>query len=306
MKPILHIGLGKTSTTFLQTVFLPEILKYSDRIYFKEDAQLTNKILDHKDRMIQGKKINKIKLPRNIFISNESLSAPGGWDPVYFEKFADLNLVAFGSNCEILITIRKPYDWLRSNYTRNIGKLNVISEENFYLSNHDYKNYEIDDLHCKFFSLEEFSYEKLYKIYTERFSKVTLIKYENLKKFDTWKNIINLEIDEYKQILEIKNKIINHGLSKKSIKMTFVFNKYLSYLNLSLEKIHYSKKKLILKNKSNFFAKYFNKLLGFFDWKKLLKFMDRRVFKYEKYELQTNHFIDSQIKRLQDEYDKIT
>lgn len=193
--------------------------------------------------MIQGKKIDRIKLPKNMFVSLESLSAPSGWDPRYFEKFADLNLEAFGSNCEILITIRKPYDWLRSNYTRNIGKLNIISEENFYLSSHDYKNYEIDDLHCKFFSLEEFSYEKLYKIYSERFSKVTLIKYENLKEFDNWKNFTNLNIDEYNKILKINNKIINPSLSKNAIKMTFVFNKYLSYLNLSIEKIHYFKKK---------------------------------------------------------------
>ena len=34
--------------------------------------------------------------------------------------------------------------------------------------------------------------------------------------------------------------------------------------------------------------------------------MDNKVFKYEEYELKTNHFIDNQIKRLQNEYDKIT
>ncbi len=306
MKPIIHIGLGKTSTSFLQEVFFPNILKYSDRLFWENNVQLTNKILDHRDRMRLGKKIYKIKLPRNIFVSLESLSAPSGWDPIYFEKFANLNLEAFGSNCEILITIRKPRDWLKSNYTRNIGKLNVMSEEKFYLSKNDYKKYEINDLHCKSFSLEDFSYEKLYKIYSERFSNVKLIKYENLKKFDTWKNIINLEIDEYNHILNSKKKIINRGLSKNSVEMTLSFNKFLSYLNLSLEKIHYSKKKLRLNNKSNFFSKYYNKSINFFDWKRFLKFMDNKVLKYEEYELKTNHFIDNQIKRLQNEYDKIT
>ena len=33
MKPVLHIGLGKISTSFLQENFLPNILKNSDWIY---------------------------------------------------------------------------------------------------------------------------------------------------------------------------------------------------------------------------------------------------------------------------------
>ena len=161
MKPILHIGLGKTSTSFLQEFFFPYIMKFSDRFYWKDSAELTSKILGHRNKMIKGKEVEKIILPNNIFVSLETLLAPSGWDPRYYEKFADLNLKAFGSDCEIIITIRKPRDWLRSNYLRNIGKLNIIPESKFYLSNNDYKDYELGDVHCTSFALEKFSYDQI-------------------------------------------------------------------------------------------------------------------------------------------------
>ena len=40
MRPILHVGFGKTSTSFLQE-FLPHILKSSNRFYWKDDKDIT-------------------------------------------------------------------------------------------------------------------------------------------------------------------------------------------------------------------------------------------------------------------------
>ena len=306
MKPILHIGLGKTSTSFLQEFFFPYIMKFSDRFYWKDSAELTNKILGHRNKMIQGKEIEKIILPNNIFVSLETLLAPSGWDPRYYEKFADLNLKAFGSDCEIIITIRKPRDWLRSNYLRNIGKLNIIPESKFYLSNNDYKDYELGDVHCTSFALEKFSYENIYKIYSKKFLKVTLIKYEDLKKLEVWKNIIDLQIDNLDELDVIKKKVVNLGLSKNAIKTTFIFNKFLSIFNLSLEKIHKFKKKLRFNDNSNLLKKYYNIFLNFLDWKRFLRFLDKKVFTYQKYEIITSTFIDMQIERLENEYERIS
>lgn len=306
MKPILHIGLGKTATSFLQEFFFPYIMKFSDRFYWKDDVDLTNKILGHRNKMIKGQEVDKIILPNNIFVSLETLLAPSGWDPRYYEKFADLNLKAFGPDCEIIITIRKPRDWLRSNYLRNIGKLNIIPESKFYLSNNDYKKYELSDVHCASFALEEFSYENIYKIYSKKFSKVTLIKYEDLKKLEVWKNIIDLQINNLDELDVIKKKVVNLGLSKNAIKTTFIFNKFLSIFSLNLEKIHRFKKKLRFSDNSNFFKKYYNIFLNFLDWKRLIRFMDKKVFKYQKYEIITSTFIDIQIQRLENEYDRIS
>ena len=44
--PILHVGFGKTSTSFLQEVYLPKILKIGNRFYWKEDQDITNKVIN--------------------------------------------------------------------------------------------------------------------------------------------------------------------------------------------------------------------------------------------------------------------
>ena len=44
--------------------------------------------------MIYNDDFHKVILPENIFISLETLMGPSGWDPEYYEKFAELNFVA--------------------------------------------------------------------------------------------------------------------------------------------------------------------------------------------------------------------
>lgn len=307
MKPIIHIGLGKTGTTFLQLDFLPKILKFTNRIYWKNDLNLTSKILDHINLMIYDQTFKKVNLPKNIFISNESLLGPSGWDPFYYEKFADLNLKAFGPNCEILITIREPKTWLRSNYTRNIGKLNIIKETEYYLNNNDHekKDLYIFDRHCLFFALEKFSYKKLIDIYSQRFSKVTILKYENLKNIKNWENIFDQKLNIQKDNDLFKNKIFNKGLSKSSIRLSITINSFLKFFNLSIEKFQLFINSLRLDNNNKFIIRYYNRLINFLRWKKFLKFMDKIIFKSEPYELKKNNFINNEITRLEKEYRSI-
>ena len=121
-----------------------------------------------------------------------------------------------------------------------------------------------------------------------------------------WKNIIDLQINNLDELDVIKKKVVNLGLSKNAIKTTFIFNKFLSIFSLNLEKIHRFKKKLRFSDNSNFFKKYYNIFLNFLDWKRLIRFMDKKVFKYQKYEIITSTFIDIQIQRLENEYDRIS
>tara|TARA_B100000242_G_C43014462_1_gene471706 strand:- start:396 stop:1325 length:930 start_codon:yes stop_codon:yes gene_type:complete len=305
MRPILHVGFGKTSTSYLQEIFFPEILKSSNRLYWKEDEKLSKQVLLHRDKMIYNDDFHKVILPENIFISLETLMGPSGWDPEYYEKFAELNLKAFGSNCEILFTIREPYGWLSSNYSRNIGKLNIIPESKFYVSNQNYKHYKLRDKHCLTFALQKFSYKKVFEIYSKRFSKITILKYENLKDLNIWEKVLNSQLNLSEDSVLIKDKILNRGLSKSSIRLTIKTDNFLKLFGLGIEKLHRFNKFLRFKNNSNIIKKYFNIFLNLCTWKKLLNFLDRKIFKYEKYELTTNKFIRDQIDRLNKEYKEI-
>ncbi len=305
MRPILHVGFGKTSTSFLQEFFLPHILKSSNRFYWKDDKDITKQILLHRDKMIYNEDFQRVKLPDNIFVSLETLMGPSGWDPEYYEKFAELNLKAFGPNCDILFTIRSPYDWLRSNYLRNIGKLNIIPESKFYVSNENYKHYKIKDKHCLTFALEKFSYKDIFDTYNKRFSKITILKYEDLKDLNTWQKFLNTQLNLSEDTELIKKKVINLGLSKSSIRLTFKINNFLKILGLSLEKLQNFIRLLRFRNQSNYIKKCINIFLNFLTWKRLLRFLDKNIFKYERYELTTNDFINYQIDRLNKEYKEI-
>lgn len=303
MRPILHIGLGKAGTSYLQEYFFPNLLNYSKYFYWKENKDLTKQIFIYRNKMVEKQGFERVKLPDNVLVSLETLMCPSGWDPAYYEKFADLNLKAFGSNCVILITIRAPYDWLRSNYVRNIGKLNIIPKSQFYVSNENYRQYKLNRSYCPNFALEKFSYNRIYDIYNKRFSKVILIKYKSLKDINMWKKILNLKLHNT-QNLQI-NKRINESISKNSITFTQKTNKLLNRINTSLEKIQLYIKFLRFKNNYNFITKYFNFFINFISWKKFLKFLDKNIFKYEKYDLSINSFLDKEIKRLKEEYKKI-
>ena len=112
---------------------------------------------------------------------------------------------------------------------------------------------------------------------------------------------IRKEIENIQEIEEAKNNIVNLALSKKAVHFTRCVNRFLGFFGLSIDKLHNFNKALRFKDSSNYIKKYYNIILNVLTWKNLIRFLDAKFFKYEKYQLNTNEFINQQIIRLQNE-----
>ena len=99
-----------------------------------ENRQVSDSINDHIVKMFSGDEVDSLNLPDNILISNENLvsSFPSLSN---ISEYADKNLIAFGKDSKILITIRNPIDYLSSVYNQ-ILKSYIINPEFFFFREH--------------------------------------------------------------------------------------------------------------------------------------------------------------------------
>ena len=172
MRKIIHIGLGKTGTTYLQSNTLP-LLDKIGLIDYRRDLNIKLK-KSYIERKVFHKSSHK-KIDLNLenysdnsiqFISCESLLS---WDPRDWEESIKEILIDFGEDSEILITLRDPYSYLRSIYQQVIqqGESDLKPEYYFlrselYDKHRDYfarsnyqRRFSIDDLNFKYLFMLE-------------------------------------------------------------------------------------------------------------------------------------------------------
>ena len=234
---IVHIGLPKTATTYLQHQIFPKISEYRN-LKFNNEEEL---IRDHTDKMrFASNLVDKLPLSDNEFISSEALS---GWSPHIWEHYADLNLRAFGENTHILITLRDPEDYLKSLYLqRNIHQFELKKFSTFMTKSDTEKIYDN-------FIMNNFYFTYLIELYEKRFRKVSVIKISNLEKFD---EIFNTRIFSIEKKKYIKIKKSPSNLSYK-FKIFFLLlnQKILKYLLIAFVQkniVNFLKKKTLSKN----------------------------------------------------------
>ena len=117
----------------------------------------------------------------------------------------------FGRDATILITLRKPDEYLNSMYNKQcLVHGNLMTPNEYFVLNNEYN---VKDE--KKFNIEKFSYEKLKKIYEDRFEKVCFIDYEDLKTMNFFVKYFQLDP---KNKEELKKKFLNtrHNPSFKS------------------------------------------------------------------------------------------
>ena len=154
-KPIVHIGLPKTASTNMQIYSFPEICKKINFKYLYKRDDKYDELNRHCAKLHLDYPIDKINLPDNTLISNESLI---GWDPYDHSSFAKKNYQAFGDKINIVITMREPKSFLSSIYVqRCISSGYMIEPEKFFLLD---KIYSRGINHPKF-AIEKFSYRNI-------------------------------------------------------------------------------------------------------------------------------------------------
>ena len=232
---LIHIGLGKTGTTFLQKHVFNIISKHENLIYFDSNHPGFNKVRDHSIKLRTGEKIEFLNLPDNIFSSDETLIS---WNPNDWETFANKNLIAFGHNTVIILTLREPTNYFNSLYNEIcIQSSKVKSFDDFIYSGKKKNNNDSTNL-----NIDLFSYSRIINLYRKRFNKVIVIKYEDIKNLQ----FISKHFNNYKKIIKetkhIKKKEINKSYSKYIQNLHFFLFYTLSNIIYILIKISFFKK----------------------------------------------------------------
>ena len=312
---IIHVGLPKTGTTSLQKNIYPVLSKLKKYKWYKEENnELYQKVRDHIARMRFGYQIEKFFLDDYNFISDEGLC---GWDPHYWEEFAEKNLIAFGRNSHIILTLRKPSDYLNSVYIQTcLHEGNIQNPKDFFLE----KKFYSERLEIAKFAIEEFSYLKLINYYTTRFNKVTVVKYEELKNLQFLKNIFFLSEDELTQLQNIfaSCKQYNRAFSIRGARIVYAISRFLNLFGLSLtkginqrtlyemkmlrdlkyrSKVTEKKKNSLLKKISLIFIKELN-------WRNFIQERVDRLLPYKKFKLDFED-LHIDINKYNEEYKKI-
>jgi len=223
MKTIVHIGLGKTGSTFLQDEIFNKIsninylgkktgeyqkwlinLHYlDDYIFNKEQKDISREILN----LLDEEKIN--------LISSETFTRPGG------EIFSQAKRIKnIFDDAKILLVLREPIDAILSFYKYNVSQGNITSK----LSN----SIDITRTPMVFYKrkpiyLPDFYYDEIINIYTDFFGSenICILKYEDLKNnpsefFTELSTFIEIELDinDIKEKLNIK---VNSSPSEDTI-----------------------------------------------------------------------------------------
>jgi len=194
-KLYIHIGLPKCGSTFLQHVLFPEICKINNLEYFRNNKKITKKIFRHQLNTIFKNKIEKLQIKKDTLVSWEKLV--GYEDPFFWSKYSENNLKFFGNDSHIIIVIREPKEFLSSIYLEHCVQKHYFPRPDFYFLNN--KTYS-EELQQKKFSLKNFSYQKLIKLYKSKFKKVSIIKFENLFDEEIYYQLFKMNTSQKKKI----------------------------------------------------------------------------------------------------------
>lgn len=338
-RKIFHVGLGKTGSTTLQTVILPylhdegvihnhtEILNKLSKLYYEykinpnSKSKLVYKQVEHSKSIIS-------------FASAENIM---GWNPANFESAVSAAKNYLPLDCEIVITLRSPKEWLRSLYLHYVGRSSLCVEPRHFFVNHRemeiYKKYFGDTSDALCISVDDLNYQKIVEIWRQRFKKVHVIPMEAL-----WDGslLTRLGIEHtqiHKDYIMKKNKTVkNKSFSKESLELTIIRNKILStslrfpghsygimahleefyknHLNYSTlvkkhEEAHLNKSLGRILNKNQLDQNEYFKLLVY-HWRNLLRDYEKRLGKINKYQLPENTYLGKHLNDNINFYNDIT
>ena len=227
-KKVLHIGFPKTATSTLQHKIFPELAKILNYDYVDLKHQEYFNLIDiNKKKFSELEGSTQIKpLPQKYIISQETLM---GREPEFIRFKQSFKTIKkfFSKDCHIIITIRKPSDFLFSRYCHSIKHNRINSIKNyFYISK---KISTIPDEYYSKYNLYDFNYEKLIKMYKNHYTKVTVIKFEDLKNLSFLENFeIKSHDSERLKKLFSETKINTQYFNAYQIKAIVFINKFIN------------------------------------------------------------------------------
>lgn len=232
---VIHIGLRKTATTWLQD----ELFSKLDKLNYlgKTDENYPEWLIDL--HYLDDYKFEKEK--RNIKLEIESLLSSDKINLISSEAFTNTSVIYSQANrikdlfpkAKILITLRDPIDIIKSHYKLDIQDgINFFELENYL----DWERTPFDLFKRKPIYLPDFFYDENIDYYQSLFDKENLLvlKYEDMINnsgyfFESLGGFLDIEIDINKFKLQTKK--------NESIKKDLASIKYQNFLNYLSDKM---------------------------------------------------------------------
>jgi hypothetical protein len=147
---ILHIGFGKTATTFFQNNTLPYLVKYgltyssTDRKWLRE---IPRRIYNQDFELADLARIYELRSGQNLCMSYEGILTP----PQYWDKLPIALSKVFPPQTKILISMRDLGQFFRAQYQQSIQMGNILRPEEYFCLKGDVRFLNYYNLH--FFNL---------------------------------------------------------------------------------------------------------------------------------------------------------
>jgi hypothetical protein len=293
MTKLLHIGLGKCASTFLQKEILIKIAKKINTNYIDLKKNDIFKKDNHKYCFLENFTNIENLLPNDFIISDEDLFSEC-WEFSRIKINFKCIKNNFSKDTVILIIIRNPYDLLNSIYCQSIQNMEIVKPEEFFYIDDKEMNIRVN----KRFNLHNFDYTKLILLYKSYFQKVIVVKYENLQNLEFLNNIFKLDNEFIAELKKNTNKIYNKSISKFGINFILFLNKFLDVRKNQ----QFIKKFIEPSNNINF--KITKKILSMFLLREFFQLRFDRIIPYKKYYI-NRKFIPLDIEKEISVYDKL-
>lgn len=292
---IIHIGLPKTATTTLQVNVLPYLCKEKNYIYNpREFLKIKEKKYFYSPE--ERSQLRDVINQSNVLISNESLI---DWNPRRWEYAADRVLDLFGRKAKIVISVRDPYEFLKSVYIQKVQEGNIFDPEEFFISSDEYNLLEpyLTTRSMVRFDYDSLDYEKLKKLYVERFEEVYILPLSRLYSLYPFAKLFNLNEDELNYYLNLlrKSPVRNRAYSNLAMQLTLKRESMLNSLGLkSFGSEDFQNKLKNHRGKTvdtkayramQFRQKYYIYLLRLISWRWWMQNIMDKIIPYKRYEL---------------------
>lgn len=290
-KKVLHIGLGKCGSTYLQKIIFPEIEKKLQIRNIKVSEIINPNQISSGNHILKNITNLEKQLPDNFIFSYEGLYSEN-WEFSRILKSFNYIKNNFSQDTIILIIVRNPYNLLNSIFTQSIMEMNITDPNKFFYLDENQINIKNNK-----FNLHKFDYNYLVSLYKSFFKNVEVVKYEEINNFKYLKKIFNLDDEFLKHLSTKKNAIINPSISKLGIKTFILLNKFIDLKN-NQKKI----KDFLKKPSSKVFYKIKWKLFAFLQLKEFFQYTLDKKLKPKKYFINKS-YIPIDIEQMVEEYE---
>ena len=227
----LHPGLGKTGTTWLQTSVFPELLRQGYLDSFNQEETVK-----HSLECAFGGEPSSGRYDFNHsgthLISREELA---GCNPAIWKARADNLLRCFGPDTLVILTLRHPREYLRSVYQQMVAQGVLLRPDAFFVKNESSTNARAATRWTltETFEIDEFLYERLIDLYQERFSRVLVIPFEDVKDLSFLRRLDFWHSDKFDDSLMAQSKSpSNRAYSAIGMRLTFARERLIRFFGM--------------------------------------------------------------------------